>query len=88
MVNLQERKNVYLIDGVQVRKNSTNFNNLKGMVLLEEFKNCVHPSIKNHITELKTQSLQKASEIADKFFLTHKHIFQKCSQGLTCKRNF
>ena len=47
------------------------------MVLLEEFKNCVHPSIKNHFTELKTQTLQKASEIADKFFLTHKHIFQK-----------
>ena len=32
-------------------KIGTNFNNLKEMILLEEFKNCVHPSIKNYITE-------------------------------------
>ena len=56
------------------------------MILLEEFKNCVHPSIKKHITENKT--LQKASEITDEFLLTHKHIFRKSSQGSTFKRNF
>ena len=37
-----------------------NFNNLKEMILLEEFKNCVHPSIKNHITENKAPTLQKS----------------------------
>ena len=57
------------------------------MILLEEFKSCVHPSIKNHITEQKAQTLQKASEMADEFFLTNKHIFQKSSQGSTFKRN-
>ena len=62
-------------------KIGTNFNNLKEMILLEELKSCVHQSIKNHITEQKAQTLQKASEMADKFFLTHKHIFQKSSQG-------
>ena len=58
------------------------------MILPEEVKNCVHTSIKNHITEIKAQTLQKASEVADEFFLTHKHIFQKSSQGSTFKRNF
>ena len=58
------------------------------MILLEELKNCIHPSIKNHITENKAQTLQKASEMTDEFFLTHKHIFQKSSQGSTFKRNF
>ena len=57
------------------------------MILLEEFKNCVLPFIRNHITENKAQTLQKASEMADNFFLTHKHIFQKSSQGFTFKRN-
>ena len=68
-------------------KIGTDFNNLKEMILLEEFKNCVL-SIKNHITEQKAQTLQKASEMADEFFLTHKHIFQKSSQSSTFKRNF
>ena len=31
----------------------------KEMILLEEFHNCVHPPIKNHITEQKAQTLQK-----------------------------
>ena len=53
------------------------------MILLEEFKKCVYPSIKNHFTENKAPTLKKASEMADEFFLTHKHIFQKSSQGST-----
>ena len=64
------------------------FENLKEMILLEEFKNCVHPSIKNHITEHKAQTLQKASEMADEFFLSHRHIFQKSSQGSTFRKKF
>ena len=69
-------------------KNGTNFTNLKEMILLEEFKNCVHLSIKNHITENKAQTLQKASEMAHEFFFSYKHIFRKSSQGSTFKRNF
>ena len=71
-----------------IGKIGTNFNNLKEMILLEEFKNCVHPSIKYYITENKAQTLQKGSEIADEFFLTHKPSFEKSSQGSTFKRNF
>ena len=62
--------------------------NLKEMILLEELKRCVHPSIKKHITQNKAKTLQRASEMADEFFLTHKHNFQKSSQGSTFKRNF
>ena len=40
------------------------------------------------MTENKAQTLQKASEMADEFFLTRKHIFQKSSQGSTFERNF
>ena len=66
----------------------TNFNNLKETILLEEFKSCAHSSIENHITEQNAKTLQKAAEMAEEFFRTHKHIFQKGSQGSTFKRNF
>ena len=69
-------------------KIGTDFNNLKERLLLEEFKNCVQSSIKNHITEQKAQTLQKSSEMGYEFILTHKHIFQKSSQGSTFKRIF
>ena len=60
--------------GCMSEKIGTHFNNLKEMILPEEFKNCVHPSIRNNVTEHKAKTLQKASEMADEFFLTHKHI--------------
>ena len=50
-------------------------------------QNCVHPSIKNHITENKAQTLQKPSEMADEFFLSQT-FFQKSSHGSTFRRNF
>ena len=54
------------------------------MILLADFKKC----FENHITENKAQTLQEATDVANEFFLTHKHIFQKSSQGATFKRNF
>ena len=45
-------------------KIGTKFNSLNEMILLDEFKNCVHPSIKNHITENKVQTLQKSIRIS------------------------
>ena len=53
-----------------MKRNGTDFTNLKEMILLEELSNCVHSSIKNHITENKAQTLQKASEMAG-FSLTN-----------------
>ena len=52
-------------------KKGTNFNNLKEIILLEEIKNCVHPSIRNYITEHNAKTLQKASEMAVELFLTN-----------------
>ena len=47
------------------------------MFLLEQFKSCVHPSIKNYLTEQKANTLGKAAEMADEYFLSHKHLLQK-----------
>ena len=48
------------------------FEKLKQMVLLEEFKDKVRPDIGSHLDEQKVEELQKAAVIADDYALTHK----------------
>ena len=60
----------------EIRKD---FERLRQMILLEEFKNYVHPAIKNYIAEQKASTLSKAAEMADEYFLSHKHLLQKGS---------
>ena len=58
------------------------------MFLLEEFKSCAHPAIKNYITEQKANTLSKAAEMADEYFRSHKHLPQKGSTHQTFQRTF
>ena len=48
------------------------FNKLKQMVLLEEFKDKVRPDIRSHLDEQKVEELEKAAIMADDYALTHK----------------
>ena len=41
-------------------KHGTNFNNLKEIVLLEELKNCVHPSTKKSYYQTKSSNFGKS----------------------------
>ena len=56
--------------------------------MLEEFKNCVHPDIKNYITEQKANTLSKAAEMTDEYFLSHKHLLQMGSPQQTFQSTF
>ena len=58
----------------EIRKD---YERLRQMIFLEEFKNCVHAAIKNYIAEQKASTLRKAAEMADEYFLSHKHCFRK-----------
>ena len=87
MLNLRERKDVYLIDSVGVKK-LHKFQQFKRNEFTGRIQNCVHPSIKYHITKQKAQTLRKASEMADSSFsLTHV-FFPKSSQSCNFERNF
>ena len=72
-------------DSEEIKKN---YERLRQMFLLEELKNCVHPAIKNYITEQKASTLSKAAEMADEYFLSHKHLLQKGSPQQTFQRTF
>ena len=48
------------------------FEKLKQMDLLEEFKDKVWPDIRSHLDEQKVEKLEKAAIMADDYALTHK----------------
>ncbi|XP_072557069.1 uncharacterized protein [Paramormyrops kingsleyae] len=51
------------------------FDQLKELVLLEEFKNCVPDRVVVYLNEKKVTSLTEAATLADEFVLTHKTVF-------------
>ena len=51
------------------------FEKLRQLILIEEFKRCVHNSIKTFIDEKKVETVHEAAYFADEYFLTHKSAF-------------
>lgn len=56
---------------------SSNFDKLKQTILIEEFKNCIHPNIRTYLDEQKIENLEQAAITADDNALTHKVSFIK-----------
>ncbi|XP_027141960.1 uncharacterized protein LOC113747241 [Larimichthys crocea] len=59
---------------------STDYESLRELVLLEEFKNCLPERIVVYLNEQKVLSLSAASILADEYVLTHKSVFQSASE--------
>ncbi|XP_062610561.1 uncharacterized protein LOC134272333, partial [Saccostrea cucullata] len=57
----------------------SNFERLKQVILIEEFKNCIHPEIRTYLDEQKVETLEQAATAADDYALTHKVSFVKLS---------
>lgn len=51
------------------------FDQLKELMLLEEFKNCVPTSVVTYLNEQKVSSLANAAVLADEYILTHRGSF-------------
>ena len=58
-----------------------NYEELKEVVLMEEFKNSVPLSIKTHLEEHQINKLKKAAVVADDYELTHKMSVGKTNQS-------
>lgn len=54
---------------------ATDFNSLRELILLEEFKRCLPDRIVVYLNEQKVTSLLSAAVLADEYSLTHKTIF-------------
>ena len=53
-------------------KEISDFNSLKELVLVEEFKACVNRDLKLHLEELKLDKLQEVAIAADEYTLSHR----------------
>jgi hypothetical protein len=57
------------------KKVEQDYQNLKQMILIEEFKNCVHNDVKTCLDEHQIETLENAARAADEYSLTHKVPF-------------
>ena len=72
---------------MSLKRNRAQFEKLKELVILEEFKNKVQTDIKAYLDEQKVNELEKAAVLADDFALTHKHKFSPHFQNRSPKTN-
>lgn len=63
---------------------------LREVVLIEEFKNCVPESVATHLNDQRVTTLAQAAVCAEKFTLTHKTVFIRHapSQSSSPKRSW
>lgn len=50
---------------------------LRQLILIEEFKRCIHSEIRTFINEQKAETLEAAARLADDYSLTHKVVFEE-----------
>lgn len=53
---------------------------LRQVILIEEFKRCIHSDVRTFINEQKAEMLEEASRLADDYSLTHKVFEEKPSK--------
>lgn len=62
------------------KKLDKSFSNLRQVILLEEFKDCVSQDLKKHLEDKNVKTLE-AADPSDTFTLSHKKIFFTRSQN-------
>ena len=70
-----------LFDRWLASKQVDSLDKLKQLLLLEQFKNCIHSDIRTHLDEQKADTLNTAAVMADDYALTHKITFASSSSS-------
>uniref|UniRef100_A0A8C6T4W0 CCHC-type domain-containing protein n=1 Tax=Neogobius melanostomus TaxID=47308 RepID=A0A8C6T4W0_9GOBI len=66
------REKTALFDRWCAAQNVKTFDQLRDIILMEEFKNCLSERIATYINEQKTMNVSDAAVLADEYVLTHK----------------
>ncbi|XP_066981054.1 uncharacterized protein [Macrobrachium rosenbergii] len=53
-----------------------NMQDMRELILLEEFKNCVPKDLKAHLEETQVETLKVATRTSDEYSLTHKKVYE------------
>ena len=57
------------------KKINQNYDKLRQLVLVEEFKRCIQSDVKTFLDEKQVETLEEAARLADDYYLTHKVSF-------------
>ena len=58
-----------------------NFQNFRQLILVEEFKDCVHQDLRTHLEDKNVRTLDEAAVISDTYTLSHKKNFWSKNQS-------
>ena len=87
-VEFPHEKEVYFDRWCNSREVGTDFEKLRQVILIEEFKRCVRDDIKTYLDEQKVENLAKAAAYADDYALTHKSTFNKNKSFGPAKKSY
>ena len=79
-VEFAYEKAIYFERWCTSKKVNDSFEDLKQLVLVEEFKRCVRDDVKTYLDEKDVETLQQAATLADDFALTHKNKYLNVKQ--------
>ena len=69
------------------QKINDDYKKLRQLILIEEFKGCIHSDVRTYIDEQKEETLDEAAHLADDYSLTHRISFtDKPHQSFSCSR--
>ena len=57
------------------KKKDQNYDKLRQLVLVEEFKRCIQSDVKTFLDEKQVETLEETARLADDYYLTHKVSF-------------
>ena len=57
------------------KKIPNSYDNLRQLILIEEFKECVHQDLRSHLEDKNVKTLEDAAVLSDTYTLTHKKNF-------------
>ncbi|KAK3089782.1 hypothetical protein FSP39_006484 [Pinctada imbricata] len=63
------------------KKIPNSFDNLRQIILIEEFKECVHQDLRTHLEDKNVKTLEEAAVLSDTYALTHKKNFVSKTQS-------
>ena len=72
---------VYFDRWCSAKKVISDYDNLRQIVLIEQFKRCVHDDLKTYLDEKNVETLHEMAVLADDYALTHKRSFKPRQGG-------
>jgi hypothetical protein len=75
-VEFAKEKEYFFDKWLTSKKVEKHFDKLRQLLLLEEFKQCVHVDLKTHLDDKNVDTLQDAAVVSDNYTITHKKTFK------------